>query len=138
MWLVMYFHLIPENYWPKNVNTFKKNLNPGFSFSQENPVKMSTEIPRNFSKQFRGISCNPFRGISHNPIQGISHNPIQGISCNQFQGISCYQFWRIWDQFRRISQDFPRNQSQKLVLEKFLGNSSKKVTKTGDLMLLGQ
>ena len=87
-----------------------------------------------FHRKIRWKCRLKFQGISLYKFRGISHNPIQEISSNQFQGISCYQLWRIGDQFRRISQEFPGNQSQKPVIEKFPGNSSKQVTKTGELL----
>ena len=43
------------------------------------------------------------------------------------------KIFQIVDQFQRISQEFPRNQSQEFVLAKFPRNFSKQVTKTGEL-----
>ena len=92
------------------------------NLSQENPVKMSTAFPRNFSypilrHQVRGISCNPFRGNSRNSIQGIS--------CNQFQGISCYQFCRKTgenvDKICGNSWDFPEKSSSEPIPGNFQG-----------------
>ena len=38
----------------------------------------------------------------------------------------------FWDQFWGIFREFPKNQLQERILEKFLGNSSKKVTTVGE------
>ena len=38
----------------------------------------------------------------------------------------------LGNQFWGISQEFPRNQLQEMILEKFLGNSLKKVTTVGE------
>ena len=99
------------------------------NLSQENPVKMSTAIPRNSRNQVQAVSCNPFRGISHNSVLGISCNQFQGflvtnstenpekmstkfveilgnfqrkILQNQILGIS-------WELFPRFSEEFLRN-----------------------------
>ena len=42
------------------------------------------------------------------------------------------KIYHLRDQFWGIFREFPRNQLQKRILEKFLGNSSKKVTTVGE------
>ena len=42
------------------------------------------------------------------------------------------KIFHLGDQFWGISREFPRNQLQEMVLEKFSGNSSKKVTSVGE------
>ena len=104
--------LFPSNNFAESPE-FPRNL------SQENPVKISTAILRNFLEP---IPRNQVRGISWNPFQGFSHNSIQGISCNQLQEISCCQFCRqsLWKFlgisikkfFKTNSWEFPGNYSQ--------------------------
>ena len=80
----------------------------------EFPEIYSRKILRNFLAKIRGNNLRIF------------------IETNS-QNTDPLKISQIGDQFWKISQKFPRNQSQTLVLEKFLVNSSKQVTKTGEL-----
>ena len=72
MWLVMYFHLIPENYWPKNVKTFEriiwiKALIQVFPFHRKIRWKCrlklliySGKFLVTYSKEFLLTSCEEF------------------------------------------------------------------------------
>ena len=55
-----------------------------------------------------------------------------------FSGISrncdLTKIFHLGDQFWGISREFPRDQLQEMILEKFLRNSSKKVTTVGEFL----
>ena len=55
---------------------------------------------------------------------------------NESQNCDPTKISNLGDQFWGISREFPRNQLQEMILEKFLGNSSKKVTT--ELLNLGK
>ena len=69
---------------------------------------------------FSGISREYFRRISQEFLETESQN------CDPTK-IS-----NLGDQFYGISREFPKNQLQEMILKKFLGNSSKKVTTVGE------
>ena len=73
-----------------------------------------------FLKNFWRIIPEKFRRISQEILETESQN------CDPTK-IS-----HLGDQFRGISREFPRNQLQDMILEKFLGNSWKEVTTAGE------
>ena len=119
----------------KSINLSQESAEIPRNLSEENPVKMSTEIG-DFLENFPGkilnweisgtvagrnwrfscdyfpeISGNPFRGISCNPFRGISRTPFWGISRNPFRGISRIKFREIycnpfWGILITLSEEF--------------------------------
>ena len=81
-------------------------------------VTKSQEFLRNFriSEKFWGI------------LWGKIPGNFFGISQTESQNCDPTKIYHLRDQFWGIFREFPRNQLQKKILEKFLGNSSKKVT----------
>ena len=107
--------------------------------SQKHPEKHSIEILRNFCRKNSWEILRNFSRLCQFPQKFCEIDDQVLRNSQEFPEKFSEKFSyplkisKNGDQFQRISQEFLRDQSQELVLKKFIGNSSKQVTKTGEL-----
>ena len=79
-------------------------------------------------RKIRRNSQESFTGKSGENVDSYSEEFLEAESQNCDPPKISY----LWDQFWGISREFLRSQLQNMILEKFLGNSTKKVTTFGE------